>query len=69
MENIDSPCWDFINLAWLEHGPSRINGKPFWINHLLQGTEFKTIETNIDQLISRSIENLKAIKKEDLKND
>ena len=65
--NIDSPSWDFVNIAWLQSGPSNTNGRPFWKNDLLEKEKFETIEKNIDQLLNKSIENLKAIKKEDLK--
>ncbi|MEO8171855.1 MAG: hypothetical protein ABI581_02185 [Sediminibacterium sp.] len=67
--NFDSPSWDFSNIAWLYHGESNADGRPFWTRDLLKKTDFATIEKNIDQLLIKSVETLKAIKREDLKNN
>ena len=65
--DLSSPAWDFFNVAWLEHGSSALNEKPFWTKYLLKRGEFDVIEKNIDQLLNTSKENLEAIRREDLK--
>lgn len=64
--NIDTPEWNFINLAWLSKKVSSPNGQSFWRKDLLLKVPLKNIETNIDQLIKTSLENLSAIKESDL---
>ena len=65
--NLDSPNWDFFNIAWLQEGKTKAKGRPFWKKNLLTNIDFKKIETNIDQLLKQSLDNLKSIKKTDLK--
>jgi len=65
--DINSPTWNFFNLAWLEQGSPSEKGKPFWTKYLLKNAGFEEIEKNIDQLLSTSVENLATIKREDLK--
>jgi hypothetical protein len=65
--NFTSPRWNFLNLAWLEHDSSGSKEKPFWEHYLLKRVEFEVIESNIDQLLVTSRENLERIKREDLK--
>jgi len=64
--NIDVPDWDFMNIAWLAEGGSSAKGRPFWQTRLLKKVKLAQIEKNIDQLLKKSIDNLKAIKESDL---
>lgn len=65
--NLDEPNWDFFNIAWLQEGKTPAKGRPLWNKYLLKNIDFKKIETDIDQLLKMSLENLNAIKKTDLK--
>lgn len=67
--NIDTPHWDFANLAWLIGEKSTEQGIPFWKKNLLKNVKFENIESSIDQLLKKSLENLTAIKKSDLGYD
>ncbi|HQR93921.1 MAG: hypothetical protein B7Y15_10445 [Bacteroidetes bacterium 24-39-8] len=64
---LDSPNWDFFNIAWLQEGKTPAKGRPFWNKCLLKNIAFKIIESEIDQLVKMSLENLNAINKTDLK--
>lgn len=65
--NLDEPNWDFFNIAWLQEGKTPAKGRPLWNKYLLKNIDFKKIETDIDQLLKMSLENLNAVKKTDLK--
>ena len=65
--NMDAPNWDFFNIAWLQEGKIPTKGRPFWKKNVLTNIDFKQIETNIDQLLKQSLDNLKSIQKKDLK--
>ena len=68
-KNIDAPDWNFINLAWLYKKVSQTKTQPFWKKDLLIKVPIKKIETDIDQLLKKSVQNLSAIKESDLSND
>jgi len=63
--NLDSPNWDFFNIAWLQEAKNPAKGRSFWKKNLLTNIDFKQIETNIDQLLKQSLYNLDTIKKKD----
>jgi hypothetical protein len=65
--NFDIPNWDFFNIAWLQEGKTKAKGRSFWKKNLLTNIDFKIIESEIDQLLKQSLDNLKAIQKTDLK--
>jgi hypothetical protein len=65
--NLDAPNWDFFNIAWLQEGKPNAKGRPFWKKNILKNIDFNKIETDIDQLLEQSLDNLKEIKKTDLK--
>ena len=58
-------AWDVSNIAWIIDAPSF--QKPFWQRFLLENAGIDTLKKNIDQLLSQSEQNLRSIKKEDLK--
>jgi hypothetical protein len=60
---LDSPNWDFFNIAWLQEGETPAKGRPFWNKYLLKNIAFKQIETDIEKLLEQSLYNLNAIKK------
>jgi hypothetical protein len=66
---IDSPDWDFINIAWLNDIASTSRGRPFWKKDLLKKVKFEKIEKSIDQLLKESLKYLKAVKRSDLGYD
>lgn len=66
---IDSPDWDFINIAWLHDSASTSRGRPFWKKDLLKKVKFEKIEKSIDQLLKESLGNLRAIKRSHLGYD
>ena len=57
---VDSTKWSFINLAWNKR--NGIDQKPGWKVKLIDGKEFKAIEKNINDLLDKSIHNLKSVK-------
>ena len=62
---MDSPTWSFTAIAsLLQHDTA---DAPSWEKSLMQNVSLDTIEKNIDRLLSEALENLHAIKKEDLK--
>ncbi len=65
MDEVDSTIWNFINTAWFDDGHSI--ERPQWINILAEKTDFQIIEENIDNLLSKSVNNLKAIEMRHLK--
>ena len=66
---IDSPDWNLINIAWLQDRGLTTRGRPFWSKYLLKKVDFIKIESNIDQLLKESLDNLRAVKKSDLGYD
>lgn len=65
--NLDVPNWDFFNIAWLLEGKTKAKGKPIWNKYLLKNIDFKQIENDIETLLKQSLDNLKAVKKTNLK--
>ena len=65
--NLDSPNWDFFNIAWLQEGKPKTKGRPIWNKYLLKNIDFKQIENDIETLLKQSLDNLNAVKKTDLK--
>jgi hypothetical protein len=63
--NLDAPNWDFFNIAWLQEVKPKAKRRPFWKKNLLTNIDFKIIESEIDQLLKQSLENLNTIKKKD----
>lgn len=63
---MDSPDWDFMNIAWLQDSASTNRGRPFWEKDLLKKVKFEKIEKSIDQLLKESLDNLRAVKRSDL---
>jgi hypothetical protein len=61
---VNSSIWNFINIAWTEKNGLAV--KPGWIKTLIDKSDFKEIEENIDNLLFTSEENLKNIRIEDL---
>jgi hypothetical protein len=68
-KNIDAPDWNFTNLAWLYKKVPHTKTLPFWKKDLLIKVPIQKIETDIDQLLKKSLENLSAIKESDLSDD
>jgi hypothetical protein len=62
---VNSTIWNFINIAWYDDAHSL--KRPQWIDILVDESQFEAIEKNIDTLLSKSEENLKKIRMEDLK--
>lgn len=65
LNGVDTNVWDFSILAWLEN--TQLVANPSYENFLVNRVEFRVIEKNIDQLLSRSEKNLMQVKVEDLK--
>ncbi|MEI6266092.1 MAG: hypothetical protein WCP74_13415 [Sphingobacteriia bacterium] len=63
---IDSPDWNFMNIAWLLDTPSTTRGSSFWEKDLLKKVKFEKIEKNIDRLLKESLDSLRNIKRSDL---
>jgi hypothetical protein len=61
---VNSTIWNFINIAWLDDAHSVKKLK--WIDILVDKGEFRIIEQNIEELLLKSEENLKKIRREDL---
>ena len=62
---VNSAIWNFINIAWYDDADSAKRLK--WIEKLVDKCEFEVIEKQIDDLLSKSEENLKKIRMDDLK--
>lgn len=65
-KNIDSPNWDFVNLAWLESDALTRKERPFWQKHLLTKVRVEKIDSSIHELLKQSLDNLSAIKESHL---
>jgi len=63
-EGVNSKIWNFINIAWYDDVKS--THRPQWIKNLVDKKSFEIIETNIDELLLKSEENLTSIKMDDL---
>lgn len=53
-----------INIVWIKRGGIAQN--PGWKIKLINNKEFSEIEKNIDDLLEKSIENLKSVKYEEV---
>ena len=58
-KGVDSSLWSFINIAWAEQDGIAI--KPGWERCLIDKKDFSEIENQIDQLLTKSEQNLKNI--------
>lgn len=63
-KGVDSSLWNFINVAWIEHNGVPI--KPGWQSCLIDKKDFSEIEKQIDQLLTKSEQNLKGIEIKDV---
>ena len=61
---VNSSIWNFLIIAWVKK--NGIAQKPGWKKELVSKKKFETIEENIDRLLNESIENLQAIKIENI---
>lgn len=65
INGVDTTAWDFSNIAWIQD--TQVIAKPTYVKNLLTKVNFKIIERDIQQLLSKSEEVLSVIKMEDLK--
>ena len=63
-KGVDSSLWNFINIAWIEQNGIAI--KPGWQSCLIDKKDFSEIEKQIDQLLTKSEQNLKSVEIKDL---
>jgi hypothetical protein len=61
---VNSSIWNLINLAWVER--NGIPVLPAWKVVLIEKSDFRKIEDNIDELLIQSESNLKKIEIDDV---
>lgn len=61
---INSEIWNLYNIAWINDFSK--NPRPTWENYLVKKKPFIVIEKNIDELLSKSKNDLIRIKEADL---
>lgn len=62
---VNQNLWNFINAAWHDDGKSFHSLS--WYKDLIKEKDFSFIENSINDLLSESVKNLKAIQIKDLK--
>ncbi len=66
-KDIDAPLWNFWNITYLVDKKTYRKYLPHWKKFLCKGVEFTEIEKNIEHLLIQSAENLKNVRRENLR--
>ena len=63
---LDSSKWYLMNVAWIKK--KGIAQKPGWRKTLVDKEDFKEIESRIDELLDKSVSNLRSVSITDVQN-